>query len=98
MRTMSLVARVIAGLVSFLYMAVLLPYVDFPPFEWGSTRSLWFVGMWAMSLAWLPLLIVHLFRKRLSERAVNVTSISLALLVGGFFAVVQAASYLQVGM
>jgi hypothetical protein len=98
MRTICLLARAIAGLVSFLYMAVLLPNVDFPAFQWASTRSLWFAGMWAMSLAWFPLLIVHLFRKHLSERALNVTSISLALLVGGFFAAVQAASYLRAGI
>ena len=98
MRRTALVARIIAGSVSLLYMAVLLPNVDFPPFDWGSARSLWFVWMCAMSLAWLPLLIVHLFRKRMSERTVNIASVSLALVVGGFFAAVQAASYFRVGM
>jgi hypothetical protein len=98
MRTIALLARVIAGLVSFLYMAVLLPLVEFPAFDWGSTRSLWFVGMWAMSLAWFPLLIVHLFRKRMSERTVNIASVSLALLVGGFFVAMRVASYLRVGL
>jgi hypothetical protein len=97
-RTIGLLARVIAGLVSFLYMAVLLPKVDFPPFDWGSTRSLWFVWMWVMSLAWFPLLIVHLFRKRMSERAANTASISLVLLVVGFFAAMFGASYFRIGL
>lgn len=98
MRTLALLARVIAGLVSFLYMVVLLPSVDFPTFDWGSARSLWFVWMWAMSLAWIPLLIVQLFRKRMSEQTVNIASVTLAFIVGGFFAAVQAASYFRVGM
>ena len=98
MRTIALLARMIAGLVSFLYMAVLLPRVDFPSFDWGSTRSLWFVWMCAMSFVWIPLLFVHLFRKRVSERAVSISSVALALVVGGFFAVVQAASYFRLGM
>lgn len=51
-----------------------------------------------MSLAWIRLLIVHLFRKRMSERAANIASVTLALFVGGFFAAVEAASYLRVGL
>lgn len=98
MRTLALLARVSAGLVSLLYMVILLPNVNFPPFDWGSARSFWFVWMWAMSLAWLPLLIVHLFRKRISERAVNIASVSLALVVAGFFVAVQIASSLHIGM
>ena len=85
MDKISLLARVLSGIISFAYMLLLTPHVGSIGSDANLNANPLYVTAWVVAIIWVPLVVVHINRKRLRSRILNTVSLgSLALEVAFF--------------
>ena len=81
-------ARLVAGVLSLLYLIVLLPHVAFEP---ANLLSPWAAGSLLFALLWLPLLWLHVQTSgRGLSRVELAASFAPLVFMGGFFSLLFA--------